>query len=122
MNARVRITGFFAAFVLALAASPAFALSDEAHAINKMRAANIVNAQKLLDQQGGSRIVFKVDADALREAVMTELRDDAFKILHDDRIPFSDLAVRDGNVEVRIADPKNQLKLQQKLMSKLVTA
>ena len=118
MNARLRIAGFFAAFVLALAASPALALSDDAHAINKMRAASIANAQKLLDQEGGSRIVFKVDADALREAVMTELRDDVFKILHDDRIPFSDLAVRDGNVGVRITDPKNQ----QKLMSKLVPA
>ena len=74
------------------------------------------NAQKLLDQEGGSRIVFKVDADALREAMMTDLRDEVFKILHDDRIPFADLAVRQRNVEVRIADAKNQ----QKLLAKLV--
>ncbi len=118
MNARVRIAGFIAAFVLAFAASQALAASDDAQAINQMRVANIANAQKLLDQQGGARIVFKVDADALREAVMTDLRDDVFKILHDDRIPFSALAVRDGNVEVRITDPKNQ----QKMMSKLAPA
>jgi preprotein translocase subunit SecD len=81
-----------------------------------MRAANLLNAKKLLDQQGGSRIVFKVDADALREAMVTDLRDEVFKILHDDRIPFSDLAVRQGNVEVRIADARSQ----QKLLAKLV--
>ena len=118
MNARIRITGFIAAFVLALAASPVIAApaSDDALAVNQMRVANLVNTRKLLDQEGGSRIVFKVDADALREAMVTDLRDEVFKILHDDRIPFSDLAVRQRNVEVRIADAKNQ----QKLLAKLV--
>ena len=116
MHQRVRITGLMAAFVLTFAASPVIAASDDARAINQMRAANLLNAKKLLDQQGGSRIVFKVDADALREAMATDLRDEVFKILHDDRIPFSDLAVRQGNVEVRIADAKNQ----QKLLAKLV--
>jgi len=116
MHQRVRITGLMAAFMLAFAASPVIAASDDARAINQMRAANLLNAKKLLDQQGGSRVVFKVDADALREAMVTDLRDEVFKILHDDRIPFSDLAVRQGNVEVRIADAKNQ----QKLLAKLV--
>jgi preprotein translocase subunit SecD len=102
--------------VLGLAASPVLAASDDAQALNKMRAADIAYAQKLLDQDGGSRIVFKVDADALRDAVMTDLRDEIFKTLHDDRIPFADLALRQGNVEVRITDAKNQ----QKLMSRLV--
>jgi preprotein translocase subunit SecD len=115
MNTRLSIGSLATAFVLAVSASPACALSDDAHAVNQMRAANIANAKKLLDQEGGSRIVFKVDAAALREAVMTDLRDDVFKTLHDDRIPFSDLAVRDGNVEVRIGDPKNQQKLTSKL-------
>ena len=116
MHQRVRITGLMAAFMLAFAASPVIAASDDARAINQMRAANLLNAKKLLDQQGGSRVVFKVDADALREAMVTDLRDEVFKVLHDDRIPFSDLAVRQGNVEVRIADAKNQ----QKLLAKLV--
>ena len=116
MHQRVRITGLMAAFMLTLAASPVIAASDDARAINQMRAANLLNAKKLLDQQGGSRVVFKVDADALREAMATDLRDEVFKTLHDDRIPFSDLAARQGNVEVRIADAKNQ----QKLLAKLV--
>jgi len=120
MNARIRITGFVATLMLAFAASPVIAApaSDDALAVNKMRAANIVNARKLLDQEGGSRVVFKVDGDALREAMITDLRDEVFKILHDDRIPFADLAVRQGNVEVRIADAGNQ----QKLMAKLAPA
>jgi preprotein translocase subunit SecD len=116
MHQRVRITGLMAAFMLTFAASLVIAASDDARAINQMRVANLLNAKKLLDQQGGSRIVFKVDADALREAMVTDLRDEVFKILHDDRIPFSDLAVRQGNVEVRIADAGSQ----QKLLAKLV--
>jgi preprotein translocase subunit SecD len=117
MHQRVRITGLMAAFMLTFAASPVIAASDDARAINQMRAANLLNAKKLLDQQGGSRIVFKVDADALREAMMTDLRDEVFKTLHDDRIPFSDLAVRQGNVEVRITDAKNQQKLFARLVA-----
>jgi len=118
MNDRVRIAGLIGAFMLALAASPVIAApaSDDALAVNKMRTARVADAQKLLDQQGGSRLVFKVDADVLREAMMTDLRDEVFKILHDDRIPFADLAVRQGSVGVRITDAKNQ----QKLMAKLV--
>jgi preprotein translocase subunit SecD len=116
MHQRARITGLMAAVMLTFAASPVIAASDDARAINQMRAANLLNAKKLLDQQGGSRIVFKVDADALREAMVTDLRDEVFKTLHDDRIPFLDLAVRQRNVEVRIADAKNQ----QKLLAKLV--
>jgi preprotein translocase subunit SecD len=115
MTTRTSITGLIAVLALALAASPLLAASDDAQAVNKMRVANIANAQKLLDQQGGSRVVFKIDDDALRQAMMTDLRDEVFKILHDDRIPFTDLALRPGDVEVRIADAKNQ----QKLMSKL---
>jgi preprotein translocase subunit SecD len=115
MNARSSITRFGAALVLTLAAAPVLAASDDALAVNKMRVANIANAKKLLEQQGGSRVVFKVDADALRAAMMTELRDDVFKIVHDNRIPFTDLALRQGNVEVRIADAGNQQKLLGKL-------
>jgi preprotein translocase subunit SecD len=124
MNARIRITGFIVAFVLASAASPAIAApaSDDTQAVNKMRVANVVNAQKLLDQEGGSRILFKVDADALREAMMMDLRDEVFKILHDDRIPFADLAVRQGSVELRITDAKNQQKLLAKLAPSAASA
>jgi preprotein translocase subunit SecD len=59
MNQRIRIAGLIAALMLAFAASPALAApaSDDVLAVDKMRAANAVNAEKLLQQQGGSRIV-----------------------------------------------------------------
>ena len=79
MTARLSITSLAAAVVLAMAASPAFALSDDVHTVNQMRAANIANAKKLLDQEGGSRVVFKVDADALRTATMTGERGRAMR-------------------------------------------
>ncbi|HEY3680185.1 MAG TPA: preprotein translocase subunit SecD [Bradyrhizobium sp.] len=125
MNARIHftrpvtrpVTRLAAALMLAFAAPPVIAASasDDAHTVNKMRVANVANAQKLLDQEGGSRIVFKVDDDALREAMMTDLRDEVFKTLHDERIPFTGLAVRQGSVEVRIMDAGNQQKLVGKL-------
>ena len=116
MNDRARITGLIAAFALAFALPGiAASASDDARAVNLMRAANFASAKKLIEQQGGSRIVFKVDGDALRDEMMTELRDDVFKIVHDSRIPFTDLALRQVNVEVRIADAGNQQKLLGKL-------
>jgi preprotein translocase subunit SecD len=81
-----------------------------------MRAAIAANAGKLLETQGGSRIVFKVDGAALHEAVVTDLRDDLYKILREWRIPFAGLAMRDGGVEVRITEPKDR----QRVLSKLV--
>jgi preprotein translocase subunit SecD len=119
MNQRIRIARLITALMLAFAASPAPAApaSDDMVAVDRMRAANAVNAQKLLQQQGGSRILFKVDSDALRDAMVTDLRDEVFKKLHDNRIPFADLAMRQGSVEVRIADVKNQQKLLAKLTS-----
>jgi preprotein translocase subunit SecD len=118
MHKRAGLTGLITAFILTFAAAPGMTAtaSDDAQAVEKMRAAIVANAEKLLGQQGGSRILFKVDADALRDAMITDLRDDAFRILHDERIPFADLAVRQGAVEVRIADPKNQQRLTGKLV------
>jgi preprotein translocase subunit SecD len=121
MTQRASLTGIITALMLAVAALPASAAtsapsSDGALALDKMRAATAANAEKLLAQQGGSRILFRVDAEALQEAMLTDLRDEAFKILHDDRIPFTDLAVRNGTVEVRIADAKTRQRLTGKLM------
>ncbi len=113
--------GLIAAFILASAALPAISAprapaSDDTQAVERMRAAMAVNAGKLLETQGGSRIVFKVDTAALHEAVVTELRDDVYRILREGRIPFSGLAMGDGSVEVRIAEAKDR----QRIMSKLV--
>jgi preprotein translocase subunit SecD len=121
MNKRAGTTGLIVAFMLACAAWPAISAprspaSDDAQTVERMRAVIAANAAKLLETQGGSRIVFKVDTAALREAVVTELRDDLYKILREGRIPFSGLAMRDGGVDVRIAEPKDR----QRVLSKLV--
>jgi preprotein translocase subunit SecD len=118
MNARSKTTGIIVAFMLASAAGSAVAAprSDDAQAVDKMRTAIAANAEKALANQGGSRILFKVDAAALREIVVTELRDDLYRIVREGRIPFSGLAIRDGGVEVRIADAKER----QRVLGKLV--
>ena len=118
MNARGRTAGLFVALMLASAACTAVAAprSDDAQAVEKMGAAIVANAEKALAKQGGSRIFFKVDSAALREAVVTELRDDLYRTVREGRIPFSGLAMRDGGVEIRIADAKDR----QRVVGKLV--
>jgi preprotein translocase subunit SecD len=117
MNERVRTTGIIVAFVLVFVAiaAPRAPASDDAQEVDKMRTAIAANAEKTLQMQGGSRIVFKVDAGALREAMVTDLRDDVYRILREERIPFAGLTVREGGVEVRIAEAKDR----QRLLSKL---
>jgi preprotein translocase subunit SecD len=120
MNQRAKTTGLIVAFILASAtlsamSAPGAPASDDAQEVDRMRAAIAANAGKLLEKQGGSRILFKVDAGALHEAMVTDLRDDVYRILREGRIPFAGLAVRDGGVEVRIADAKDQ----QRVLSKL---
>lgn len=119
MNARGRTAGFIVAFMLASGACSVAApraTPDDARAVDKMRAAIAVNAEQALARQGGSRILFKVDSAALREAIVTELRDDLYRTVREGRIPFSGLAIRDGGVEVRIAEPKDR----QRMLAKLV--
>jgi preprotein translocase subunit SecD len=60
-----------------------------------------------LRRQGGSRLLLKLDTEALREAILIDLRDDVRRQLRDGRIPYAGLAARDGRVEVRIREPKN---------------
>src|SRR5882757_375371 len=118
MNARGKTAGFFLAFMLASAACSAVAAprSDDAQAVDKMRAAIAANAEKALASRGGAKILFKVDASALREAVVTELRDDLYRTVREGRIPFSGLSIRDGGVDIRIAEPKDR----QSVLGKLV--
>jgi preprotein translocase subunit SecD len=121
MNKRARTTGLIVAFILASAALPAISAprapaSDDAQAVDKMRAAIAANAGKALQMQGGSRILFKVDTGALHEAVVTDLRDDLYRILREGRIPFAGLAMPEGGVEVRITEAKDR----QRVLSKLV--
>lgn len=116
MNQGARTTGLIVAFILAFAAIPAIA-APAPDAV-QMRAKISAYVENALATQGGSRIVFKVDSDALREAIVMDLRDEVFQIVHDGRIPFAGLALRDGGVEVRIANASDR----QKLVSKLVPA
>ena len=117
MNARNRTAGLIVAFMLVYAACSAVAAPrDDAQELEKMRAAIVTNAEKALAKQGGSKILFKVDSGGLREAVVTELRDDLYRIVREGRIPFSGLAMRDGGAEIRIADAKDR----QRVLARLV--
>jgi preprotein translocase subunit SecD len=90
-----------------LAAARGFA-PDIALQLEKLRAAQATNAEAALRQQGGSRILLKVDADALREAILTGLRDDVRRVLREERIPLGGFAARDGSLEVRIREAKDR--------------
>jgi preprotein translocase subunit SecD len=115
MNQRARTTGLIVAFILAFAFPATAAPAPDAAQMRAKISAYVENA---LATQGGSRILFKVDSDALREAIVMDLREEVFQILHDGRIPFAGLALRDGGVEVRIANANDR----QKVVSKLVPA
>jgi preprotein translocase subunit SecD len=120
MRDRARTTGLAVAFILASAwpalSAPRAPAPDDGQEVDRMRAAIAANAGKAIEKQGGSRILFKVDAGALREAIVTDLRDDLYRIVRQDRIPFAGLAVREGGVEVRIAEARNR----ERVLSKLV--
>lgn len=112
MHARARTTGLIGAFILAFAFPATAAPAPDAAQMRAKISAYVENA---LATQGGSRIVFKVDSDALREAIVMDLRDEVFQIVHDGRIPFAGLALRDGGVEVRIANAGDRQKVASKL-------
>ncbi|WP_407189008.1 SecDF P1 head subdomain-containing protein [Bradyrhizobium centrosematis] len=92
---------------------PCTALADSQ--FDKMRAKIAAFVADKMEKLGGSRIIYKVDRDGLRESVVTDLRDDVYKTLREGKIAFSDLAIRDGGVDVRIADAKGREQLVRKL-------
>ena len=55
-----------------------------------------------LDLQGGSHILLEVDAKSVKKDKLEQVRDDVRRALRDARIPYTGLAVRNDNVEVRI--------------------
>lgn len=119
MNAGAKTTALIAALLLASAvvsAAPREPASDDAQQVDNIRAATAANAEKILEKQGGCRILFKVDAGALREAMVTDLRDDVYRILREGRIPFTGLATRDGGVEVRIVEASDRERVRSKLV------
>ena len=98
---------------LSTIAMPRTALGDDQ--LDKMRAKIAAFVGDKMEKLGGSRVIYVVDSDALRESVVTDLRDDVYKILHDGHIAYSNLAIRDGGVDVKITDAKGRDQLARKL-------
>lgn len=96
-------------------AQPRAALAE--NQLDKMRAKIVAFVGDKMEKLGGSRIIYEVDSSGLRESVVTDLRDDVYKNLHDGHIAFSNLAIRDGGVDVKIADAKGRDQLARKLAS-----
>jgi preprotein translocase subunit SecD len=115
IDLRTTLKALVMAFIFASAAMPALAASSDAQEVARARATMAANAEKALQQQGGSRILLRVDASALREAAVMELRDDIYRIVREEKIPFSGLAIRDSGVELRIADARHRERLVSKL-------
>lgn len=110
-----RIVRLIAAFAMVSAiALPTATLGADTQ-LDKLRVKVAAFMADKMEKLGGSRILYKVDSEALREAVTTEMRDDVYKILRESRIAFSGLAIRDGGVEVKIADPRGREQLTRKL-------
>src|SRR6478752_6009316 len=75
-------------------ALPRAALAGDSQ-LDKMRARIAAFIIDKMEKLGGSRIVYKVDSDGLRESVVTDLRDDVYKTLREGKIAFAGLAIRD---------------------------
>ncbi|MHB0768456.1 SecDF P1 head subdomain-containing protein [Bradyrhizobium sp. 5.13L] len=105
-----------AAIMAAAITLPHSALASDTQ-FDKMRAKLAAFVAEKMEKLGGSRIIYKVDIDGLRETVVTDLRDDVYKTLREGRIAFSGLAIRDGGVDVKIADAKSREQLTRKLTS-----
>ncbi len=103
------------AIMATMIALPRAALAD--NQFDKMRAKITAFVGDKMEKLGGSRIIYKVDSTGLRESVVTDLRDDVYKTLHDGHIAFSNLAIRDGGVDVKIPDAKGRDQLARKLAS-----
>src|SRR5215216_7093091 len=61
-----------------------------------------------LDLQGGSHILLEVDSNAVRKEKLQTLLDDVRRSLREARIPYTGLAVRGDQVEVRVTTNQQQ--------------
>lgn len=117
MPLRDRIGRLITALAIAAAiALPRAALAEDSQ-LDKMRAKIAAFVADKMEKLGGSRIVYKVDSDGLRESVVTDLRDDVYKTLREGKIAFSGLAIRDGGVELKVVDANGREELKRKLAS-----
>src|SRR5438128_833454 len=111
-----RTAALIAASVLALIVVSASLLAlaarefmrDTGLPLGMIKAARATQSQAAFKLQGGSRILLRLDTDALREAIAIALRDDVRRMLREERIPFSGAAAREGNVEMRVRDAKDR--------------
>jgi preprotein translocase subunit SecD len=55
-----------------------------------------------LDLQGGSYLLLEVDSNYIKKDKLDQVRDEVRRVLRDARIPYTGLAARPDNVEVRI--------------------
>ena len=67
-----------------------------------------------LDLQGGSHILLEVDGSALRKERTEQVRDEIRRVLRDQKIGYSNLAVRDTSVSLRLRDPADTQKADRK--------
>src|SRR5947209_18956882 len=58
-----------------------------------------------LDLQGGSDLLYSVDTVALRNERLTNMAEDIRTTLRDKQVAFTDLAVTNGEIGLRITDP-----------------
>src|SRR5258705_6132117 len=82
--------------------------SQVAPQLEEIRTTRAAQAEAALKLQGGSRILLRLDTDALREAIAIGLRDDVRRMLREARIPFSGAAARDAHVEMRVRESKDR--------------
>ena len=55
-----------------------------------------------LDLQGGSHLLFEVDANSVKKAKLDQVRDEVRRVLRDAKIVYTGLVARPDSVEVRI--------------------
>src|ERR1700750_3204649 len=55
-----------------------------------------------LDLQGGSYLLLEVDSNYVKKEKLDQVRDDVRRTLREAKIPYTGLAARNDNVEVRI--------------------
>jgi len=116
MTRLIAVLAMTSAIMAAAIAMPRAALAADSQ-FDKVRARIAAFVGDKMEKLGGSRIVYKVDSDGLRESVVTDLRDEVYKTLREGKIAFSGLAIRDGGVELKIADAKGREQLARKLAS-----
>src|SRR5262245_5188514 len=79
--------------------------------------AEFKRADQDFKRQGGSRVIIRLDTDALRDAMLIELRDDVRRNLREGRVPHAGMAIRDGRVEVRIREAEDRTRAHSRLAS-----